>query len=112
MPVTGLAKQREELFLPGRSDPILLPPASQGLFLIQRIRDEAHRFAITAHREKRSQGFGDVRVGCDPGHRPGAGGHCYEHFGSLEAIREASEEQLAHAPGMTLAARASIRENL
>jgi excinuclease ABC subunit C len=50
-----LAKQREELFLPGRSDPVLLPPGTQGLFLVQRIRDEAHRFAITAHREKRGK---------------------------------------------------------
>ena len=69
VPVVGLAKQHEELFLPGRREPILLPPASQGLFLVQRIRDEAHRFAITAHREKREQDLGDVRAGCDAGHR-------------------------------------------
>ncbi len=55
VPVTGLAKENEELFLPGRHDPVILPRHSQALYLVQRIRDEAHRFAITAHRNKRSK---------------------------------------------------------
>ncbi len=55
VPVCGLAKQQEEIFLPGRPDSILLPRQSQGLYLVQRVRDEAHRFAITAHRAKRAK---------------------------------------------------------
>jgi excinuclease ABC subunit C len=112
VPVTGLAKQREELFLPGRSDPILLPPATQGLFLIQRIRDEAHRFAITAHREKRSKVSVTSELDAIPGIGPVRRKALLKHFGSLEAIREASEDELANAPGMTLAAAKSIRERL
>jgi excinuclease ABC subunit C len=112
VPVVGLAKQREELFLPGRSDPILLPPATQGLFLIQRIRDEAHRFAITAHREKRSKVSVASELDAIPGIGPARRRSLLKRFGSLEAIREASEEELAQAPGMTLAAARSIRERL
>ncbi len=52
VPVVGLAKQEEEIFFPHKSDPLLLPRHSQGLYLVQRIRDEAHRFGITAHRKK------------------------------------------------------------
>ena len=55
LPLAGLAKEREELFLPGRSDPILLPPTSPALYLVQRLRDEAHRFAITYHRDLRAK---------------------------------------------------------
>jgi excinuclease ABC subunit C len=112
VPVTGLAKQREELFLPGRSDPILLPPGTQGLFLIQRVRDEAHRFAITAHREKRSKVSVTSELDAIPGIGPARRRSLLKHFGSLEAIREASEEELAQAPGMTIAAARSIRERL
>jgi excinuclease ABC subunit C len=112
VPVVGLAKQREELFLPGRSDPILLPPATQGLFLIQRIRDEAHRFAITAHREKRSKVSVASELDAIPGIGPARRRSLLKRFGSLDAIREASEEELAQAPGMTLAAARSIRERL
>jgi len=55
VPVIGLAKQREEIFFPHKSDPLLLPRHSQGLYLLQRIRDEAHRYGITAHRKKRTK---------------------------------------------------------
>lgn len=112
VPVVGLAKQREELFLPGRSDPILLPPGSQGLFLIQRIRDEAHRFAITAHREKRSQAALASELDAIPGIGPARRKALLKHFGSLEAIRQASVEELAAVPGMTLAAAQSVHERL
>ena len=76
LPLAGLAKEREELFLPGRSEPILLPPTSQALYLVQRLRDEAHRFAITYHRDLRAKA--SVRSAFDdlPGRRaeatPGA----------------------------------------
>lgn len=70
VPVAGLAKQREELFLPGRGDSILLPAGSQGLFMVQRIRDEAHRFAITAHREKRGKASITSELDAIPGIGP------------------------------------------
>lgn len=112
VPVAGLAKQREELFLPGRPDPILLGPGSQGLFLVQRIRDEAHRFAITAHREKRSKMAVASELDAVPGIGPARRKALLRHFGSLEAVRQASVEELAAAPGMTLAAAQSVREKL
>ncbi len=112
VPVVGLAKQREELFLPGRSDPVLLPPGTQGLFLVQRVRDEAHRFAITAHREKRSKVSITSELDSIPGIGPTRRRALLKHFGSIEAIREASVEQLAAVPGMNLAAAQSIRERL
>ncbi len=112
VPVAGLAKQREELFLPGRPDSILLPPGSQGLFLVQRIRDEAHRFAITAHREKRSKMAVASELDAVPGIGPVRRKALLRHFGSLDAVRQASVEELAAAPGMTLAAAQSVREKL
>lgn len=112
VPVVGLAKQREELFLPGRTHPVLLPPATQGLFLVQRIRDEAHRFAITAHREKRSKVSVTSELDAVPGIGPARRRALLKHFGSLDAIREASVEQLAAAPGMNLKAAQMIREKL
>jgi len=112
VPVVGLAKQREELFLPGRADSILLPPASQGLFLVQRIRDEAHRFAITAHREKRGKVAIASELDAIPGIGPARRKALLKHFGSLEAIRQASVAELAAVPGMTVAAAQSVRERL
>ncbi len=112
VPVVGLAKQREELFLPHRADPVVLPPGTQGLFLVQRIRDEAHRFAITAHREKRSKVSITSELDAIPGIGPTRRKALLKHFGSLEAIREASAEQLAAVPGMNLAAAQAIRERL
>ena len=101
--MTGLAKQHEELFLPDRPDSILLPPGSQGLFLVQRIRDEAHRFAITAHREKRSKVAIASELDAVPGIGPARRKALLKHFGSLEAIRQASLEELAAVPGMNAA---------
>ncbi len=112
VPVAGLAKQREELFLPGRPDSILLPPSSQGLFLVQRIRDEAHRFAITAHREKRSKTAVASELDAIPGIGPARRKALLKHFGSLEAVRQASLEELVAVPGMTRAAAQSVREKL
>lgn len=112
VPVIGLAKQREEIFLPGRSEPILLPAGSQGLFLIQRIRDEAHRFAITAHRARRSKASVASELDAIPGIGPARRRALLKHFGSLEAIRQASLEELAAVPGMTRAAAQAVREGL
>jgi excinuclease ABC subunit C len=100
VPVAGLAKRFEELYLPGRPDPILLPPKSQGLYLVQRIRDEAHRFAITYHRNVRSRRalasvFDDVE-GIGPVRKKAL----LKRFGSVRRIREASVEELAETPGI------------
>jgi excinuclease ABC subunit C len=100
VPVAGLAKRFEELYLPGRPDPIILPRNSQGLYLVQRIRDEAHRFAITYHRNVRSrralasvfdevEGIGPVRKKA-----------LLRRFGSVRRIREASVDELAETPGI------------
>ena len=112
MPVVGLAKQREELFLPGRPDSILLPPGSQGLFLVQRIRDEAHRFAITYHRERRGKQAVASQLDAVPGIGPARRKALLKRFGSVEAIRAASVDELAAVPGMNAAAAQAIRENL
>lgn len=112
VPVAGLAKQREELFLPGRPEGILLPPASQGLFLVQRIRDEAHRFAITAHREQRGKVAIASELDAVPGIGPARRKALLKHFGSLEAIRQASVAELAAVSGMTAAAARAVREGL
>ncbi|MGZ6372375.1 MAG: helix-hairpin-helix domain-containing protein, partial [Candidatus Limnocylindria bacterium] len=100
VPVAGLAKRFEELYLPGRPDPILLPARSQGLYLVQRIRDEAHRFAITYHRNVRSRRalasvFDDVE-GIGPVRKKAL----LKRFGSVRRIREASVEELAETPGI------------
>jgi len=112
VPVVGLAKQREELFLPDRSDPILLPAGTQGLFLIQRIRDEAHRFAITAHRAQRAKASVISELDSVPGIGPARRKALLKHFGSLEAIRAATVEELTAVPGMTQSAAQAVRENL
>ena len=100
IPLAGLAKRFEELYLPGRPDPIMLPPKSQGLYLVQRIRDEAHRFAITYHRSVRGrralasvfdevEGIGPVRKKA-----------LLKRFGSVRRIREASVDEVAETPGI------------
>lgn len=112
VPVVGLAKQREELFLPGRSDSILLLPGSQGLFLVQRVRDEAHRFAITFHRERRGKAALGSQLDEVPGIGPMRRKALLIRFGSIDAIRQASVEELAAVPGMNLAAARRIHESL
>jgi excinuclease ABC subunit C len=98
--VVGLAKQNEELFLPDRSVPVLLARDSQALYLVQRIRDEAHRFAITYHRQLRAKtGLAstlDEIEGIGPQRRKAL----IKSFGSLDGIRQASLEQVAALPGM------------
>lgn len=101
VPVVGLAKQEEELFLPGRSQSILLPRHSQGLYLVQRIRDEAHRFGITAHRNRRSKAGLASQLDSVPGIGPSKRKALLLKFGSIEAIKEASIEQLTEVKGIT-----------
>ena len=94
IPVVGLAKQQEEIFLPHRSDSVMLPRHSQGLYLVQRIRDEAHRFGITAHRKKRQKLGMASQLDSIPGIGPARRKALLKHFGSLDKIREASIEDL------------------
>ncbi|MDI6693933.1 MAG: excinuclease ABC subunit UvrC [Anaerolineales bacterium] len=112
LPVAGLAKQNEELFLPNRSDAILLPRNSEGLFLVQRIRDEAHRFAITAHRSRRAKAGLASRLDSIPGIGPQRRKALLEHFGSIEAIKDASVEQLAALPGINPSLAEAIKSDL
>ena len=94
VPVVGLAKQQEELFFPHKSDSLMLPRHSQGLYLVQRIRDEAHRFGITAHRKKRQKLGMASQLDAIPGIGPSRRKALLKHFGSVDKIRGASIEEL------------------
>ena len=94
IPIVGLAKQQEEIFLPHQSESIMLPRHSQALYLIQRIRDEAHRFGITAHRKKRQKlGMASI-LDSIPGIGPARRKALLKHFGSVDKIRNASVEEI------------------
>lgn len=110
--LVGLAKQEEELFFPLRPDSVKLPRNSQGLYLIQRIRDEAHRFAITAHRKRRSI----IGLASQLDKVPGIGSQrrkaLLNHFGSIEGIINASDEELLSIPGIHAGIVEAIRNFL
>ncbi len=112
VPVVGLAKQQEELFRPGIAESVMLPRHSQALYLIQRIRDEAHRFAITAHRKKRTKIGLASRLDAIPGVGPTRRKALLIQFGSIEAIKQASIEQLAAVKGITLQVARSVKSGL
>ncbi|HLA07175.1 MAG TPA: excinuclease ABC subunit UvrC, partial [Anaerolineales bacterium] len=94
IPVVGLAKQNEEIFFPNRSKSLTLPRHSQGLYLLQRIRDETHRYGITAHRKKRQKLGMASQLDAIPSIGPGRRKLLLKHFGSVDKIREASFEEL------------------
>jgi excinuclease ABC subunit C len=100
MPLAGIAKEREELFVPDRPDPIVLASTSQALYLVQRIRDEAHRFAITYHRDLRRKASVRSKFDDLPGIGPRRRGALLRVFGSLKRVREAPVEQIAAVPGI------------
>jgi excinuclease ABC subunit C len=112
VPAVGLAKREEEIFVPDRSDSILLPRTSEGLYLMQRIRDEAHRFAITYHRSLRRKQTVVSILDDVPGIGPKRRSALLKHFGSLDAVRKASVEELAAVPGMTRKAAEQLKESL
>ncbi len=112
VPVAGLAKQNEELFLPGKSDPLILPRHSQALYLVQRIRDEAHRFAITAHRARRTKMGLASQLEAIPGIGPARRKALLIHFGSVSKIRDASFEELTAVPGINPDVAHSIKAHL
>lgn len=96
----GLAKRLEEVWLPGEEYPVILQRSSEGLYLLQRLRDEAHRFAITAHRKKRSRAMTVSALDEVPGLGPARSAALLKHFGSLRRLRAASVEEIASVPGM------------
>ena len=100
--MVGLAKRFEEVYREGESDPVILPRSSQALYLIQRIRDEAHRFAITYHRKLRNKrnlvSVLDNVEGIGPKRRK----ILMDHFGTIEKIKQASVEEMAGLDGMNI----------
>lgn len=112
VPICGLAKEQEELFLPGRKDSILLPRDAQSLFLVQRIRDEAHRFAVTFHRAKRSKATFHSQLDDVPGVGPKKKKALIKAFGSVKAMREASIEELAAVEGINTQLATQIKSAL
>lgn len=110
--VVGLAKREEEIFTPGNPVPVMLPRNSQGLFLVQRIRDEAHRFAITAHRNRRDKMGIASQLDSVPGIGPAKRKALLSHFGDLDEIRAASLEALQTVPGITEKIAQSIKSHL
>lgn len=112
VPVVGLAKQEEEIFFPHTSQPLVLPRHSQGLYLVQRIRDEAHRYGITAHRARRSKQGLASQLDSIPNIGPARRKALLKHFGSMDKIREASIKELAAVKGMNEGAAESIKAHL
>jgi excinuclease ABC subunit C len=112
VPVVGLAKQEEEIFFPHNSQPLLLPRHSQGLYLVQRIRDEAHRYGITAHRARRTKQGMASQLDSIPDIGPTRRKALLKHFGSMDKIREATLEELAAVKGMNINAAESIKAHL
>ena len=119
IPIIGVAKEEgshtkletaEEIYVPGSPDPIILPRGSQGLYLIQRIRDEAHRFGITYHRKLRSERTFKSVLDEIPGIGPKRKKALMKHFGSVRAISAASLDELASLEGMTRDAAEKVKE--
>ena len=98
--VCGLAKRLEEVWLPGEEYPVILPRSSEGLYLLQRVRDEAHRFAITYHRQKRAKAATASALDDVPGLGPARRAALLKHFGSVRKLCAASAEEIAAVPGI------------
>ncbi|MBC6467731.1 excinuclease ABC subunit UvrC [Actinomadura alba] len=98
--VCGLAKRLEEVWLPGEDDPVILPRGSEGLYLLQRMRDEAHRFAITFHRASRSKAMTASELDNVPGLGPTRRTTLLKHFGSVQRLKQATPDQIAEVPGI------------
>lgn len=112
VPVIGLAKQEEEIFMQGRPESLRLPRNSEALYLVQRLRDEAHRFAITHHRHIRERQTIVSLLDDIPGIGPRRRSALLKHFGSIDAIREASLDDLAAVPGMSRKAAEQLKASL
>jgi excinuclease ABC subunit C len=98
--VVGLAKRLEEVWLPGQADPVILPRTSEALYLLQRIRDEAHRFAVSYHRQKRSKRMTSSELDRVAGLGATRRTALLKHFGSLRRLRQASVAEITAVPGV------------
>jgi excinuclease ABC subunit C len=98
--VIGLAKRLEEVWVPGETDPVIMPRNSEALFLLQRVRDEAHRFAITFHRSKRSRRMTASALDSVPGLGETRRTALVTHFGSVARIKDATVEEITSVPGI------------
>jgi len=112
IPVAGLAKQNEDLFVPEQINPIVLPKGSQGLFLLQRVRDEAHRFAISSHRRQRTKTGLASRLDSITGVGPARRKALLGKFGSIQNILNASIDDLSSIPGISESLAHSIKTQL
>lgn len=108
----GLAKRLEEVWVPSEPDPVILPRQSEGLYLLQRIRDEAHRFAITYHRSKRSKRMTASVLDAVPGLGEHRRKVLISHFGSVARLKRATVEELTSIPGIGAATAAAVLEAL
>jgi excinuclease ABC subunit C len=97
--VCGLAKRLEEVWLPGEDEPVIMPRSSEGLYLLQRVRDEAHRFAITYHRARRSAALTTSELDAVPGLGPARRATLLRQFGSVRKLRAATVQEIAAVPG-------------
>ncbi|WP_323792140.1 excinuclease ABC subunit UvrC [Nocardioides sp.] len=110
IPVCGLAKRLEEVWLPSQEDPVILARSSEGLYLLQRVRDEAHRFAINHHRSRRSKTMVESMLDDVPGLGEVRRKTLLKHFGSLKKLREADVDELALVPGIGPRTASAIKE--
>jgi excinuclease ABC subunit C len=112
LPIVGLAKENEELFLPGQPFPVILPRDAQALFLVQRVRDEAHRFAVTFHRQRRAKSSLKSSLDEVPGVGPKRRKQLIRHFGSLRAVKEATVEEIAAVDGISPSLAEQIKTHI
>jgi excinuclease ABC subunit C len=110
IPVCGLAKRLEEVWLPGEPDPVIMARSSEGLYLLQRVRDEAHRFAIAHHRSRRSKSMVESLLDDVPGLGEVRRKTLLKHFGSLKKLRAASVDDIAQVPGIGARTAAAIKD--
>ena len=108
----GLAKRLEEVWLPDSDVPVILPRTSEGLYLLQRLRDEAHRFAITHHRNRRSKSMVESLLDSVPGLGEVRRKALIRHFGSLKKLRDATIEEIAAVPGFGRVTATAIKAQL